>query len=313
VTAAAARPGPVHIRPGDDLRARLPAAGVAGGGAYLCVADPVCVGPAREEGGLEGWVLRRARFVAGHAGVPEAEARARLGREYTALLDLGRDDAPPAWLWFEHDLWDQAALLRVLSLLPTKPIDRLLLVPADGRRVFPELGDAELAALRPVPLAEAQREAAAAAWRGFTDPDPRGLDALARQDLPLPFLAAAMRRHLMDLPWTTDGLALTERRALRAVAEGASGRREVFGILRAGDPVFHVTDLIVREVLRRLQDGLPPLLEPGEAPLRTTARGAVVLAGRARHRPSPRDHAGVRILPDPPWLWDPDRDGVVPG
>jgi hypothetical protein len=315
VTAAAAAAAPVHLRPGDDLRDRLPAAGVAG--RYFCLSDPVCVGPARDGDGLIGWIGRRARFVALHAGVDAGEARARLGREYAALLALDRQD-DPVWLWFEHDLWDQAALLRVLSLLAPRPAlrGRLWPVPADGARSFPELPDAELAGLRPAaPLTDAQAEEAVAAWEAFAAEDPRGLDALAQRALALPFLAAALRRHLQDLPWTTDGLALTERLVLRAVAGGAADPAAVHRALRAADPVFHVTDLIVAEVVRRLQQTpLRPLAaaRPG-APLRPTARGEALLVGGARHRPFPRAHGGTTVRPDPDWLWDPDRDGVVPG
>ena len=147
-------PPPLHLRCGDDLRERLPRAGVPGG--YLCFADPVCQGPARDDGDLAGWLARRARFVSAHAGVEEAEARRRLEREYGALRDLGRH-AAAVWLWFEHDLSDQIALIRVLSLLAGRsgPGGGLWLVPADGARCFPELTDAELAELRHRPAPRA--------------------------------------------------------------------------------------------------------------------------------------------------------------
>jgi len=300
----------LHIRPGDDLRHRLPAAGIAGD--YLCISDPVCVGPAQDEDGLIGWIGRRARFVALHAHVDAGEARMRLGREYAALHALHRQEA--IWLWFEHDLWDQASLLRVLSILAPKPALRakLWLLPADGRRSFPDLSDAELAALRPLSLTDAQMEDAVAAWDGFTATDPRALDALSRRALALPHLAAAMRRHLQDLPWTTDGLALTERLVLTAVAQGATDLSAVFRALRMADPVFHFTDLILAEVLLRLQTG-PRRLIAREVPLRPTLRGEAVLAGRERHRSPPRSLAGVTIRPDPAWLWDPEGGRVVAG
>ncbi|MBV1797449.1 DUF1835 domain-containing protein [Siccirubricoccus sp. G192] len=299
--------GRLHLRCGDDLRERLPRAGLAGD--YLCFADPICQGPARDSGSLADFLALRARFVALHAGVDAAEARQRLGREYAALQDLHRYDA--VWLWFEHDLWDQAALIRVLSLLAEQRAleGRLWLLPADGRRSFPELDDAELAALRPAPLTRLQLEQAAEAWSAFAAPDPVALDRLSRRALALPFLGAALRRHLRDLPWTTDGLAETERLALRAVRDGAA-EAAVFRALRAADPIFHVTDLITRDVLRRLGSG-PNRLISRAAPLVLTPRGQAVLAGEARHRPPPRAQGGVTVRPDPPWLWDPRRAGVV--
>ncbi|MDI3306157.1 MAG: DUF1835 domain-containing protein [Acetobacteraceae bacterium] len=300
----------LHLRCGDDLRDRLPRAGIEG--AYLCFSDPVCQGPALDDGDLADWLALRARFVARHADADPATVRQRLGQEYAALQVLHRHDA--VWLWFEHDLWDQAALLRVLSLLAgRRGMDgRLWLLPADGVRSFPDLSDAELAALRPVPLTLLQMEQAAEAWAGFTAPDPRALDALSRRPLALPFLGAALRRHLRDLPWTTDGLAETERLALRAIRDGATDEAMVLRALRAADPVFHVTDRIVAEVIDRLRTG-PRRLIARATPLALTERGEAVLAGRERHRPPPRFLAGVTIRPDPDWLWDPGSAGVVAG
>lgn len=300
----------LHLRCGDDLRDRLPRAGIEG--AYLCFSDPVCQGPARDDGDLADWLALRARFVALHAGGDPAAVRQCLGQEYGAVQLLNRHDA--VWLWFEHDLWDQAALLRVLSLLAGRRgmEGRLWLMPADGLRSFPELSDAELAALRPAPLTLLQLEQAAEAWAAFTAPDPRALDALSRRALALPFLGAALRRHLRDLPWTTDGLAETERLVLHAIRDGATEEAAVFHALRAADPVFHVTDLIVRDVVARLRTG-PRRLIARAAPLALTERGEAVLAGRERHRPPPRFLAGVTIRPDPDWLWDPNSAGVVAG
>jgi hypothetical protein len=304
----------LHLRCGDDLRGRLQQAGIAG--EYQCFADPVCMGPApgetRDEGELMAWLGLRARYVALHTGQDAAAVRLRLGREYAALGALHRREA--VWLWFEHDLWDQAALIRILSLLAEKRLLRgkLLLVPADGHRCFPELSDAELAMLKPAPLSDLQLEQAAEAWAAFAAPDPGALDAFSRRELALPHLAAAMRRHLRDLPWTTDGLGETERAVLRAIAAGAADEAAVFQAVGRADPIFHLTDLIVREVIGRLRQG-PRRLVMRAAPLRPTPQGAAVLTGQARHRPAPRAHAGIAVLPDPPWLWDPDQAGTVAG
>jgi hypothetical protein len=277
----------LHLRCGDDLRERLPAAGIAGDDQAF--ADPVCMGPGWDDGDLAGWISRRARYLALHAGIEAGAARQRLAAEYAALEGLGRCDA--VRLWFEHDLWDQAALIRVLSLLAGQaaPASRLWRMPADGWRCFAELADAELAALVPVPLSAAELACGAEAWRAFSDPDPTALDSLYRR----------------DLPWTTDGLALTERLALQAVAAGATDLAAVHRALRAADPVFHVTDLIVAEVLARLSEGPRRLLARGAA-LALSDRGRAVLVGEARHVPTPRALGGVPLGPDRPWRWDPE-------
>jgi hypothetical protein len=300
-----------HLRPGDDLRDRLPAAGWEG--EYLVLADPVCVGPVGEGGGegeLMAYLGQRARFVALHAGVDAAAARRRLGAEYAALNGLAKFDR--VLLWFEHDLWDQATLIRALSILAGRAslAGKLFLMPADGRRPFVALSDAELAALQPVALTPLQAELGAEAWEAFAAPDPTALDRLSRRALALPHLAAAMRRHLQDLPWRTDGLALSERQLLRAVAAGAGDLAAAMAAQHAADPVFPHTDLIVAELHRRLSDGPRRLLTP-DLPWTLTDRGRAILAGEERHRPPPRFQAGVAIGPDPAWTWDPRAAGVA--
>jgi hypothetical protein len=299
----------VHLRCGDDLRERLPAAGWEG--PYLAFADPVCQGPVGADGLME-YLGRRARFVAAQYGADLQQARLRLGAEYAALNGLDRHDR--VLLWFEHDLWDQAALIRVLSLLAERRglEGRLFLMPADGRRPFAELSDAELAALEPVPLTRIQLEAGAEAWEAFQHEDPRPLDALWRRASPLPFLAAALRRHLQDLPWTTDGLSLTERRLLQAIAGGATTVAAAMRAMAAQDPVFPPTDLMVLDHLARLRDGPRRPLSRDE-PWHLTPRGEGLLTGEVRHTPSPRFQGGVTVGPNAPWRWDPRFGGVVGG
>ncbi|WP_156963464.1 hypothetical protein [Muricoccus aerilatus] len=290
------------IRCGDDLRGRVP-------GTYFPIADPVCQGPVHGEF-LEGYVSRRAGFVAGHYAHGAAAVRARLASEYAALRELPQYDR--VLLWFEHDLWDQAALIRVLSVLAGWPAlaGRLWLMPADGERSFPELPQEELDALVPQPLPWSSVEAGAEAWDAFAAEDPTALDRLSRRNLPLPYLARAMRRHLQDLPWVTDGLGLTERLVMRAAAEGVTGEAPLIRHLRAADPVFHVTDLIVRDMVTRLSTGTRRLLTR-EAPHLPTAHGAAILAGAARHSPGPRHQAGVVVGPRGRWWWNPRSAGVT--
>jgi hypothetical protein len=280
-----------HLRCGDDLRDRLSPTGT-----YLAFADPVCQGPVGEPD-LIAYLGRRARFIAAHYGADAEATRLRLGAEYMALNRLDRFDR--VQLWFEHDMWDQAALIRVLGLLADRPEleGRLVLMPADGVRPFAALTEAELAALEPAPLKPAQREAGARAWAAFAAEDPRGLDTLRHETLPLPHLAAALRRHLEDLPWTLDGLSATERLVLRSIDDGARTPAAALATMLAADPVFQVTDLILLDhVARRL-------IEPDQ-PWRLSPRGEAVLRDGEQHLPTPRFLGGVTIAPHTPWRWD---------
>ncbi|WP_376097946.1 hypothetical protein ACE7GA_07695 [Roseomonas sp. CCTCC AB2023176] len=252
------------IRCGDDLRSRIP-------GDYLCIADPVCQGPVHDEP-IPAYVSTRAGFVAAHYAHDVGAVRARLGTEYAALRGLTR--YARVLLWFEGDLWDQAVLLRVLSLLADLPAlaGRLFLMPSDGLRPFAHLPQDERDALDPEPLPWSAVEAGAEAWRAFTASDPTPLDALSRRSLPFPHMARALRRHLQDLPWTSDGLALTERLVLRAVSEGARSEAALVERLGLSDPAFHLTDLILRDVLARLRGGTGRLITR-DPPHALTPRG----------------------------------------
>ncbi|HEY8614116.1 MAG TPA: hypothetical protein VIL69_22880 [Roseomonas sp.] len=294
--------GTASIRCGDDLRGRVP-------GQYFCLADPVCQGPVHGAFPAE-YISRRAGFVAAHYAHGVSAVRARLGAEYMALRSLAEYDR--ILLWFEHDLWDQAVLIRLLSLLADWPAlaGRLWLMPCDGIRSFPEWPQAELDALEPEPLSWSAVEAGAEAWRAFADPDPTALDRLSCRALPLPHLARAMRRHLQDLPWVTDGLGLTERQVMQAVAAGAAEEDALFRRLRAADPVFHITDLILRDVVKRLSTGTRRLISR-DAPHAPTVRGAAILAGEARYVPAPRFQAGVVVGPGGGWWWNPRAAGVT--
>lgn len=293
----------IHIRCGDDLRGRLPP------GDYIGYADPVCLGPARDSGSPAAWLAQRTRFVAEHARAPVAEVRSRLGAEHAALTAAARSGAA-LHLWFEHDVWDQIALLRVLAFLWPQARGRVWLMPADGKRVLPALSDAELAALEPQKLGDIAAEAALLAWDAFAAPDPSALDRLWRQVLPFPHLAPALRRHLQDLPWASDGLALSERRVLRAVAAGAEDLGAVLRAFAAEDAVFHPTDLMLAEIIDRLRAGTTRLIVR-DGPLALSERGQAVLAGRRRHSPWPRLVGGVAVGPNGEAWWDPSRQGVA--
>jgi len=59
------------------------------------------------------------------------------------------------------------------------------------------------------------------AWDAFRSPNPRRIEDLLRSDTSaLPFLAAALRRHLAEFPSTADGLSKTERRLLELAKDG---------------------------------------------------------------------------------------------
>ncbi len=59
-------------------------------------------------------------------------------------------------------------------------------------------------------------------WQAFTTDDPTELWILSQGTSPLPLMQQAMLRMLKGLPWTTNGLNLTEQLALEIIARDGS-------------------------------------------------------------------------------------------
>jgi hypothetical protein len=310
---------PVHVRCGSDIRRSLQEAGVAG--RFVEFSDPVCQGPVPD--GLDDAAFEtvRARFIATAYGGGEAGCLRRLRGEAAALDAIADDET--ILLWFEHDIFDQAVLIRLLDRLGRQPArrGRTWLIAIDrfpGVDRFIGLGQlsAEQLASLPAtarPVTEDQFALGSAAWRAFRQSDPADLWALVETATPaLPLLAGALRRHLLELPGREDGLALTERLCLRAVADGAGSPGEVFAALRNGlEPQPFLGDIMLWPILQHLADAPEPALMPFAAwndALALTPFGQALLAGEADWCAAngiDRWLGGIRLSGTrPAWRWD---------
>ncbi|HEV2460021.1 MAG TPA: hypothetical protein VGS80_16815, partial [Ktedonobacterales bacterium] len=142
-------------------------------------------------------------------------------------------------LWFEHDLYDQLQLLQALDWLAGRDLDatRVSLICIDaypGVAPFYGLGQltpGQLATLFPArqAVSPAQLARASAAWAAFTSPDPTPIETLLAGDTSaLPFLRAALLRHLEQFPAVGSGLSRTERQILETLAAGDTAPRALF-------------------------------------------------------------------------------------
>lgn len=324
-------PRTLHIRCGDDIRDKLVEAGVEGD--YLSFADPAWLGPPPAS---NAWIAGRAALIAGHTGLSRQKIRADLGDAYWRLArapaDYGR-----IVLWFEHDLYDQAALARVLAgLALRKKLPRIELIAIDrfrGVKRFIGLGQlsaAQLASLWPrrKPINRRQFALGARAWMALRAPTPEPIEALCKSDLrALPFLKAALQRQLQELPWTNDGLSLTERSALAALAKGPRSAAEVHAEAQTKrDPQPFMGDLFFWSVLRDLLEAPRPAIAVSAATrrvawhkrmLRLTSAGKALLAGKLDWQmtgPLERWVGGIVVARDAPaWRWNPRTARVAPG
>jgi hypothetical protein len=238
-------------------------------------------------------------------------------------------------LWFEADLYDQLQIIQILDRLAELgvPAERIALIcigeHLDVAR-FGGLGELTAAQLRELagirrPLTPAALELAGRAWAAFRAPDPEGLgDVAATRSLDLRFLGEAFDRLGREYPWRRDGLALTERRVLAAVAGGAPDAGTAFVRAGAREIRPYLGDTSCFAIMDRLAGGPAPLLRLDPAGpvdrhtgLRLTDAGAEVLAGRADQvalNGIDRWIGGVHLTGrDGGWRWDDGTETVVPG
>ena len=267
-------------------------------------------------------MVRDARGVArGPHHRDETEVLADLRAQDDALARAGEHDE--VVLWFEHDLFDQAILSRLLAWWAgERPPARLTMVdvaplwrpaassgsarstPPRSRRSTPSAGRS--------PSTDRGRRAA---WAALRSPDPRRVEGVARASLP--WLRAALRRHLEELPWTGDGLS----HPAHGARGGTRWRRRpmaAFLAVHEREPAPWMADSSLFAILDDLARGPVALLRVGDdGSLGVRPAGARVLAGEdaAQVRGGlDRWVGGVRIEGHAPaWRWDGERERVVAG
>src|SRR5512132_3595785 len=237
------------------------------GGAVLSWQDVLHEGPVPAVPAHE---LRRvrARFLADCGWGRQQALLSSLERRDRQLLEALRDNLQVV-LWFEHDLYDQLQLLDVLALAHTEEAAPELIVIGSfpGKPSFAGLGEltaSELETLWPSRgrAAPAALQTATSAWAALQAPEPTALIEWATgESAELPFLAAALRRLLEELPAPADGLSGTERRALQAVAAGARTPPAAFVAAQRLEEAPFIGDAWFYRALSALGQGKTRLLE----------------------------------------------------
>jgi len=308
----------VHVCNGDSTADSLSLADLPG--EIRVWADALDQGPVLPVSDAEHWKLR-GDFLKSR-GTPDGEAQ-------LAAYDRGLDEAAGAEeliLWFEHDLFDQLALIRLLARLARRGLPAQLTIVSIDRHpevpVFLGLGQ-----LKPEQLAELwprrttlSRDAideAITSWIAVTAADPRALPFLVKRIKAMPFLAGALERQLEELPDPTSGLSRTERQVLAAVARGEATAGALMKATHAIDPRYPITDHLLFWTLHTLgrcgfvtgaPEGAPTAAAIQAIHVAVTARGREALAGAIDrvHECGIDDwRGGVRLSGNGPvWRWD---------
>jgi hypothetical protein len=306
----------LHITDGESVAGTLRESAVPGD--VSIYGDLMYEGPA--PGGLsaEAWRDTRARFMAeaGYATLEQAQQYLKSCDD--ALAALRQHDEVVVWL--DYRLSDQLILIRVLDWFSRQNLDarKLSLICVGrfpGRDRFAGLGELtadQLASLADTRLrvTDAQLSLAQAAWDAFTWPDPTAIERLMEADTSaLPFIAAALRRHLEQFPSVDGGLSRTERQALSVLRErGALSQRRLFAAVQQLEEQILRGDGSFYRILSELASARHPLVQIAQADVTITEAGRNVLEGRADYiqlNGIDRWLGGVHLEGDEAaWRWD---------
>ena len=326
----------LHVTNGDSAAEGIRRSGVEG--EVLPWRDVLHEGPV--PAGVTEEELRgvRARFLSGRGPAAPGEVLDDLGAR-DGRLERALSAGEPVVLWFEHDLYDQLQLLQVLDRVaaaaPRGTVEMICIGEFPGVERFLGLGQLtpeQMGTLRDrrAPVSEEQRELARGAWAAFRAPDPTAIEAVLRADTAaLPFLAAALRRHLEEFPAMSGGLSRTERQALECVAAGVRSPLRLFRAMQDMEEAPYLGDSSFWAILQELGSGPHPLLrgEDGgpmgslaeraalDHPLSLTGDGDRVRRGEADRIALrggiDRWLGGVHLAGrEPRWRWDAEAEGL---
>ncbi len=318
----------LHIRCGTDILWKLDDAGLPG--RKLSWSDPLCEGPVT---GVDREALRavRSAWFARQYGVAHDSDLRGLEQADQALAEATTADE--VVLWFEADLFDQAILTYLLPRLADLrgPATRMTLVTLHdypGMNRFIGLGQLNAAQLgelfqRRIDVTDAMVAAAQKGWAAWTYPTPERLaDVAAADDSSMPYLGAAARRMLEELPDAQSGLSRTERQGLEAVTSTSSSLHAAFAASQdrearpwQGDSMFFDRMWKLTQAPAALlvaNGGWPSLADGRRNPvLGLTELGGAVLEGRTdwwRGTTRERWVGGTRLgAGAPDWRWDRDE------
>jgi hypothetical protein len=313
----------LHITNGASVVGTLQQSSLPGD--PLSWSDVLHDGPVPQTATLEELSDVRAAALAGFGWGEAAGIRAEFAARDAALRAFRNHEE--VVLWFEHDLFDQLQLLQLLDWFSREDAGatRLTLVQVSsfpGVEPFYGLGQLhadQLAQLFParVPVTDEQKSLAAQAWKAFRAAEPTGLNPwMTQSHAGLPFLANALRRLGEEFPWTSDGLSRTERQLLRAAADGAHTKQELYHRSSSEEEVPWGDASVFLRIDGLTTGAAPALAKNGGRDLRLTEEGSKLLAGQADWI---RLHGGMDSWiggthlngAAPKWRWNPGLAQII--
>ena len=335
----------LHITNGDSVGGTLRQTGLPGD--ILTWKDILHEGPTPTGLSLEQMTPIRAQFLAANAmGTYEDRLTDFVQRDTTLAQFAAHNEVI---LWFEHDLYDQLQLIQILDWFShhkrSKTTVSLICINAfPGIPKFFGLGQLNADQLRSLyetrhRLTTVEFRLGSEAWNAYCSPDPKALEAFLRKDTSaLPFLKAALLRHLEQFPALQGGLSRTERQILEVIASGTHKPLAIFRTTQEKEQSPFMGDSSLWLYLSTLSTGPKPFLKRAdggafafpatdpttghydtafiEQELVLTNAGVNALAGQIdwiqTNQGIDRWLGGVHLLGrDAAWRWDRQREVLV--
>ncbi len=331
----------LHITNGDSAAAMLRQTDIPG--EVIEWSDVLHEGPT--PGGLspEDWRNMRAQF---HASCGWGEFEGCLSRLVAMDEALARSlDHREIILWFEHDLFDQLILVRLLDWLAWHSSEQtnVSLICIGEFPCFEnfyglgQLNADQLATLYGTQhtVTSAEYELATKYWTAYCSPSPTEVESLLNSDtVALPFLRGALYRHLEQFPAICNGLSRTERQILEVLSRGPLKPAVLFCEEQNLEERVFMGDATFWRYVAGLSGGRQPLVEvegigvfsvpTGFGPysrefldqvIYITDRGREVLCERddwVHIKGVDRWLGGVHLVgAELPWRWDQEQQRLV--
>lgn len=331
----------LHIHNGDCAANTLKHTDIPGESIVWC--DVLHEGPTPANLAPDAWRRLRAQF---HADMGFGSFNECLGLLSKMDEDLDKfRHHDEVILWFEHDLFDQLILIRLLHWFQQCDLTRTklsLICIGEFPGVERFIGLGQLNPEQMATLFGTQHEVtdeeiglAQAAWSAFCSPHPQAIEAVIRSDTStLPFLRDALLRHLEEFPSTRNGLSRTERQILEVITSGHHQPAAIFRAAQEKEERPFMGDKTFWTHLVRLAKSDNPLLQvegqdqffwsDGQAPDNNDFREqTILLTEKGRDVLSDRDDwvklngidrwlGGVHLYgAESPWRWDEQRRQLV--
>jgi hypothetical protein len=279
----------LHVTDGESVAGTLRESRVPG--EVLIYGDLMYEGPTPADLSSEAWREARAQFYveAGYAGLEEARSYLKSCDDTLAASSRHEE----TFLWFDYRLSDQLILIKTLDWFSRRTPEATQLSLVGTNVGDQSIGLGQLTADQLASVFETRLQVSAqhfqvaqAAWSAFTSPNPTGIERLLETDTSaLPFLGAALRRHLEQFPAVDNGLSRSERQALSVLREnGPLPANRLFGATQRLESAVFMGDASFYRLLTGLAAVRNPLVKTeSSGDYAITEAGLRVLEGREDH------------------------------